>query len=182
MPGPKFAVMPKVSSGTAFSDMAIEAATKRERDQHHHRGRRDLAVDQVLAAHGQRQQRLQRAALALARGRVDREVEAAHQRREQDDVAQHPEQQRRARRGRRDVHVVDDDRLHDRRRDPARQQAEARDARRVARDRGGDARAALAGRRVRAVGVELHRRRPAGGEALAERLRHAQDDELVLAP
>jgi len=28
VPGPKFAVMPKVSSGTAFSDTAIEAATK----------------------------------------------------------------------------------------------------------------------------------------------------------
>ena len=153
---------------------------ERERGQHHHGRRRDLAVDQVLADHGQGQQRLQRAALALARRRVDREVEAAHQRREQDDVAQHAEQQRRARRGRRDVHVVDHDRLHDRRRDAARQQAQVRDPRRIARDHGGNSRAVLAGLGVRAVGEELDRRGPAGGEALAERLRDAQDDEPVL--
>jgi hypothetical protein len=72
--------MPKVSSGRAFSEKAIEVATSGERDQHHHGRRRNLAVDEVLATDGQGQQRLERAALAFAGRRVDREVQAAHQR------------------------------------------------------------------------------------------------------
>ena len=52
---------------------------------------------------GRRQQRLERAALALAGSRVDREIEAADQHRHETEVRHHPEDQQRAAGRRRDV-------------------------------------------------------------------------------
>ena len=125
--GPRFAVMPSCSSPTKLMATANMRHREHQRDEHVRRGGEDLAVDQMFARHGRRQQHFERAALAFAGGGVDGEVQAAEQHRQQHEVGHHVEHEHRAAAGRRHVDLLHGDRQHRDRIDAAREEAQLRD-------------------------------------------------------
>ncbi len=108
----------------------------------------------------------ERAAFALARGRIDGQIQPAHQYREQHEIGHESEHHHGAAGGRRHVDFIDGHRHREQRIHPADLQPQLRDAAAVA-SRADSAHAirALAGLRIRAVGDQQHRRRRRRGEA-----------------
>ena len=138
-------------------------------------GRQDLAADQGRARHRQAQQGFERSPFALARGRIDGQVQASHQHRKQHEIRHEPQHHHGAAGGRRHVDLVDRDRHREQRTDPADLQAQLRDTAAVAREQSAHTIRALARLRIRAVGDQQQRRGYRRGESRRVLRRHDQD-------
>ncbi len=168
--------MPICSSGICRSAIVKATSVSSERREHVAHRRRHLADDQARARDGQRQQRLERFALALAGRRVDREMQAARQRREQQEIRQDAEHERGPARRRRDVELVDDERPKQARVDAVRDEPQRADLLPIAVDGAAQPADAARGAILRAVDDERDARGAVGAEVLAERFVDDEDD------